>query len=186
MLTPKMSGIFDCRAYDQTGKLDHKSRRMLSDTDNVTFSAIFALDAVPEQFMQNGNLDVFCRTKASKREREAAAAEGREAVPDVAVAKFKIGQSTKWFDRHGQACARPTNQELEDGRYNVQIDFVRREKDPNDKLKPSGYWVNAIMVAEVEDNPFAGHAFEEEPEDADPEPKQETETEHKETKGLPF
>lgn len=160
MLTPKMSGIFDCRAYDQTGKLDHKSRRMLSDTDNVTFSAIFALDAVPEQFMQNGNLDEFCRTKASKREREAAAAEGRDAVPDVAVAKFKIGQSTKWFDRHGQACARPTNQELEEGRYNVQIDFVRRDRDERNALKPSGYWVNAIMICKANENPFQGQEFE--------------------------
>ena len=160
MLTPKMSGIFDCRAYDQTGKLDHKLRRMLSDTDNVTFSAIFALDAVPEQFMQNGNLDEFCRTKASKREREAAAAEGREAVPDIAVAKFKIGQSTKWYDRHGQACARPTNQELEDGRYNAQIDFVRRERDESNALKPSGYWVNAIMICKANENPFQGQEFE--------------------------
>ena len=160
MLTPKMSGIFDCRAYDQTGKLDHKSRRMLSDTDNVTFSAIFALDAVPEQFMQKGNLDEFCRKKASKREREAAAAEGRDAVPDVAVAKFKIGQSTKWFDRHGQACARPTNQELEDGRYNVQIDFVRRDRDESNALNPSGYWVNAIMICKADENPFQGQEFE--------------------------
>ena len=171
MLTPKMSGIFDCRAYDQTGKLDHKSRRMLSDTDNVTFSAIFALDAVPEQFMKNGNLDEFCRTKASKREREAAAAEGREAVPDVAVAKFKIGQSTKWFDRHGQACARPTNQELEDGRYNVQIDFVCRERDESNALKPSGYWVNAIMICKADENPFKGQEFEpiDTPEEPEPE-----------------
>ena len=160
MLTPKMSGIFDCRAYDKTGKLDHKSRRMLSDTDNVTFSAIFALDAVPEQFMRNGNLDEFCRMKASKREREAAEAEGREAVPDVAAAKFKIGQSTKWYDRHGQACARPTNQELEEGRYNVQIDFVRRDRDENDPLKPSGYWVNAIMICKADENPFQGQEFE--------------------------
>lgn len=179
MLTPKMSGIFDCRAYDQTGKLDHKSRRMLSDTDNVTFSAIFALDAVPEQFMQKGNLDEFCRTKASKREREAAAAEGREAVPDVAVAKFKIGQSTKWFDRHGQACARPTNQELEEGRYNVQIDFVRRERDENNALKPSGYWVNAIMICKADENPFQGQEFE--PIDTPDEPEQEDNT-----KDLPF
>ena len=176
MLTPKMSGIFDCRAYDQTGKLDHKSRRMLSDTDNVTFSAIFALDAVPEQFMQNGNLDEFCRTKASKREREAAAAEGREAVPDVAVAKFKIGQSTKWFNRHGQACARPTNQELEEGRYNVQIDFVRRERDESNTLKPSGYWVNAIMICKADENPFQGQEFEpiDTPDEPEPEPENAT------------
>lgn len=161
MLTPKISGIFDCRAYDQSGKLEHAQRRMLADTDNVTFSAIFPLGEVPECFVQGqGMFDPFCRKKVSKREREAAQAEGREAVEDVLVAKFKIGQSTKWFDKHGQACTRPTNEQLEDGRYNVQIDFTRREKDDSKPLSPSGYWVNAIMISKQENNPFVGQAFE--------------------------
>lgn len=178
MLTPKISGIFDCRAYDQSGKLEHAQRRMLADTDNVTFSAIFPLGEVPECFMQGKEFDPFCRKKVSKREREAAQAEGREAVEDVLVAKFKIGQSTKWFDKHGQACTRPTNEQLEDGRYNVQIDFTRREKDDSKPLSPSGYWVNAIMISKQENNPFVGQAFEplDEPEsEADAEEQQKPE-----------
>ena len=51
------------------------------------------------------------------------------------------------------------------------VDFARKEKDAANPLKPSGYWVNNIMVSKVENNPFAGQAFDptEEPEPEDPE-----------------
>lgn len=185
MLTPKMSGIFDCREYDGKAK-DHAARKMKDDSQNIAFSALFMKNELPDVFKVNGQPDSLLRERATRKERQAAEAEGREAVTDAFAATFKIGQNAKWFDKYGRACDRPTNADLETNRWNVQIDFVRREKDPNDKLKPSGYWVNAIMVAEVDDNPFAGHAFEEEPEDADLEQKQEPETALKETKDLPF
>lgn len=159
MLTPKMSGIFDCREYDGKAK-DHAARKMKDDSQNIAFSALFMKDELPDVFKVNGQPDNLLRERATRKERQAAEAECREAVTDAFAATFKIGQSTKWFDRHGQACARPTNQELEDGRYNVQIDFVRRERDERDPLKPSGYWVNAIMICKAYENPFQGQEFE--------------------------
>ena len=168
MLTPKMTGIFDCRKFDQSGKKTHDQRELLADTDNVTFSALFPRDEVPDVFLINGQLDEFARLKVSKRERLAAQAENRQPVEDVVFVKFKIGASTRWFDKHAKPCDRPTNVELEANRWNVQIDFARKGKDPANVLKPSGYWCNNIMVEKVENNPFAGQAFS--PiEDADPE-----------------
>lgn len=177
MLTPKIGGIFDCRKYDQSGKLAHDQRQLLADTDNVTFSALIPIDQVPEVFKKKLTLetpvtelldkfDEFARPKASKREREAAKAENREPVCDVLSVKFKIGANCKWFDKYAKPCARPTNAELESKRYMVQLDFTKKEKDPAQPLKPSGYWVNSIMINPIEANPFSGQAFEE---DNDPE-----------------
>jgi hypothetical protein len=125
---------------------------------------------MPEVFLVNGKLDEFAKLRSSKREREDAEHEGREPKLDLVNVKFKIGANCKWFDKHAVACDRPTNAELEANRFNVQIDFVRREKDPSNPLKPSGYWVNAIMFAVVENNPFTGQAFEA-PAEVDDEPE---------------
>ena len=177
MLTPKIGGIFDCRKYDQSGKLAHDQRQLLADTDNVTFSALIPIDHVPDIFKKKITLetpvtdlmdkfDDFVVPKSSKKEREAAKAENREPVCDVVSVKFKIGANCKWFDKYAKPCARPTNAELESNRYMVQLDFTKKEKDLAQPLKPSGYWVNSIMINPIEANPFAGQAFEE---DNDPE-----------------
>ena len=177
MLTPKICGIFDCRKYDQSGKLAHDQRQLLADTDNVTFSALIKIDQVPDIFKKKITLetpvtelmdkfDDFVVPKSSKKEREAAKAENREPVCDVVSVKFKIGANCKWFDKYAKPCARPTNAELESNRYMVQLDFTKKEKDLAQPLKPSGYWVNSIMINPIEANPFAGQAFEE---DNDPE-----------------
>lgn len=177
MLTPKIGGIFDCRKYDQSGKLAHDQRQLLADTDNVTFSALIPIDQVPDVFKKKLTLetpvteimdkfDDFVIPKSSKKEREAAKAEKREPVCDVVSVKFKIGANCKWFDKYARPCERPTNAELESKRYMVQLDFTKKEKDLAQPLKPSGYWVNSIMINPVEANPFAGQAFEE---DKDPE-----------------
>ena len=172
MLTPKICGIFDCRKYDQSGKLAHDQRQLLADTDNVTFSALIPIDKVPDVFKKKLTLetpvtelmdkfDDFVVPKSSKKEREAAKAENREPVCDVVSVKFKIGANCKWFDKYAKPCARPTNAELESKRYMVQLDFTKKEKDLAQPLKPSGYWVNSIMINPIEANPFAGQAFEE-------------------------
>ena len=172
MLTPKIGGIFDCRKYDQSGKLAHDQRQLLADTDNVTFSALIKIDQVPDIFKKKITLetpvtelmdkfDDFVVPKSSKKEREAAKAENREPVCDVVSVKFKIGANCKWFDKYAKPCARPTNAELESNRYMVQLDFTKKEKDLAQPLKPSGYWVNSIMINPIEANPFAGQAFEE-------------------------
>lgn len=163
MLTPKMSGLFDCRMYDGKTK-EHSARRLKADTENIVFSAMFLKEELPDQFKVGGAPDQMLKERSTKKERAAAAAENRQPVLDAFVAAFKIGQTTKWFDKYGHATDRPTNEELESERWNVQIDFSRREKDPNNPLRASGYWVNAIMVAKVESNPFEGQAFEQAPE----------------------
>lgn len=160
MLTPKLTGIFDCRKYDKSGKLQHDQRPMLADTENVTFFALVPIDAVPEVFFVNGALDEFARPRVSRQERKAAEAEGRQPVNDVVAVKFKISPTTRWFDKYAKACDRPTNEELEKSRWAVQLDFVRKEKDTTNPLKPSGYWANNIMVAKIDSNPFEGQAFE--------------------------
>lgn len=162
MLTPKMSGLFDVRNYDGKTK-EHAARQMKADTDNIVFSALYLKSELPDVFKLNGQPDILLKERATRKERQAAEIEGREAVMDALAVTFKIGQGTKWFNKYGKPCDRPTNAELEQKRWNVQIDFARREKDPSNPLKPSGYWVNAIMIAEVEENPFDGQAFEAEP-----------------------
>ena len=171
MLTPKMGGIFDCRKYDQSGKKTHDQREFLADTDNVIFSALIPINDVPEVFKVNGNLDEFAKPRASKKEREAAKAENREPVCDVVRVCFKIGANARWFNKNAKPMQRPTNAELEANRYNVQIDFTRKAKNYANPLSPSGYWVNNIMVSQIEKNPFAGQAFEEN-DDADPDTNQ--------------
>lgn len=171
MLTPKICGIFDCRKYDQSGKLAHDQRQLLADTENVTFSALIPIDQVPDVFKKKLTLktpvtemldkfDDFVVPKSSKREREAAQAENRQPVCDVVSVKFKIGANCKWFDKYARPCDRPTNAELESKRYMVQLDFTKKDKDLAQPLKPSGYWVNSIMINPIEANPFAGQAFE--------------------------
>lgn len=170
MLTPKISGIFDCRKYDQSGKKAHDQRELLADSENITFSTLFPADQVPEVFAPNGKLDEFARPKSSKREKENAEHENRQPREDVVSCKFKIGANCKWFDRFAKPMDRPTNAELEANRFNVQIDFTKKKKDPSKPLSPSGYWVNAIMIAPIENNPFTGQAFATEEVDDEPEP----------------
>lgn len=181
MLTPKISGIFDVRDYDGKTK-DRQARRMKADTDNIVFSSVFAKSELPDQFKVNGAPDTLLRQRSSRAEKQAAEATGREPELDMYVVPFKISPTTSWFDRHGKTCSRPTNEELEASKWDVQIDFVRREKDPLNPLKPSGYWVNAIMISKREENPFEGQEFE--PIAAEPEPTKEA-VEEAEAK-LPF
>ena len=138
MLTPKISGIFDCRKYDQSGKKAHDQREMLADTDNVTFSVLQPICQVSECFMSNGQLDEFARPRVSKREREAAAAENRQEVEDVVSIKFKVGSNCKWFDRYARPMDRPTNEELEKNRWMAQLDFTKKEKDQSKYCEGKG------------------------------------------------
>lgn len=179
MLTPKISGIFDVRVFDE--KKEHKDRKIKANDDNITFSTIFPMNEVPEVFLIQGNPDGMLKARISRREKQAAEAEGREAVADSYAAVFKIGTNCKWFDKYGKPCDRPTNEQLDANNWRVQIDFNRKEKDPAKPLSPSGYWVNAIMVTVVEENPFDGQAFEVEYEAPADEPETDEEEED-----LPF
>lgn len=159
MQTEKISGYFDVRKYDK--KVERKDRKIMAETENIAFNTSFPISQLPDVFKNGSQPDEFVKLYASRDEVRAAEAEGRQAVPDRASIKFKIGANCKWFDKFGKATNKPTNVELDGDHYDVQIDFKRRAKNPDDDKAPSGYWVNAIMFRKQDSNPFAGQAFEE-------------------------
>lgn len=186
MKTEKISGYFDVRKYDK--KVKRKDRKLIADGENFTFSTSYPIAELPAMFKsEDGKPDEFVKLYSSRDEVRAAEAEKRQAVFDRASVKFKISAAkTYWFDKFGKSTNRPTNEELDNSNFEVQIEFRRRAKNPDDDKSPSGYWVNAIMFRKVDENPFAGEAFEEAPEDApEPEPSPAPQTQEK-NDDLPF
>lgn len=137
MITEKLSGFFDCRTYDK--KTERQARKLKADSENVTFTATFAADELPEAFKNDDFAKAYTTNDGAAR---------------FAIT-FKVGHNCRWFDKYGHACARPTNADLDGARYEVQIDYTRKAKTPGDDLAPSGYWANAIMYRAAEANPFA-------------------------------
>lgn len=164
MQTEKMSGFFDVRKYDK--KVERRDRKLIGAGENITFCCSYPIAELPNTFRINGEPDEFAKLYISRAEQQAAEAEKRAAVNDRAALKFKIGGSCKWFDKFGHACARPSNEELDGGQYDVQIDFKRKPRNPDDAKTACGYWVNAIMFRKRDANPFAGQAFEDYAEEA--------------------
>lgn len=158
MKTGKQTAIFDCKRFNQ--KLPKEQWQIVADTDNITCSITFARSELPDIFKINGKPDSFVTLYASKTEREDAARQNRETVADRAAVRFKIGQNCRWFDKFGKSCQRPANVNLDSKRFEVNIDFARKDKVPGNPLAPSGYWANAIMFREIDDCPFAGEEFE--------------------------
>lgn len=167
MQTEKMSGYFDVRKYDK--KVDRKDRRIIGETENISFCASFRVEELPAAFVINGEPDEFVKLYSSRDEVRMAEAENRQPVADRASVKFKIGGGCHWFDKFGRATTKPLNEELDNNQYEVQIDYRRKPKNPADDKAASGYWVNAIMFRKRDLNPFAGQAFEEYTEEVAPE-----------------
>lgn len=158
MQTSKVVAVFDCRKYN--AKLPKEQWQVVADTDNVTCTVTYPLADLPDEFKsEQGAPDEFCRLYASKTERENAVHDGREPQNDRVAVRFKVGQNCRWFDAHGKQTTRPANTELDGTRYNVIIDYARKQKKASDPLAPSGYWANAIMFERVDENPFEGKAF---------------------------
>lgn len=158
MKTGKQIAIFDCKQYNQ--KLPKEQWRVLSDDENVQCTVTFAISELPEIFKVNGQIDEFVRPYSSKTEKEDAERQKRAITNDRAAVRFKIGSNCRWFDKFGHACVRPHNTDLDGKRFEVNIDFARKAKQPGNSLAPSGYWANAIMYREIEECPFAGEEFE--------------------------
>lgn len=188
MLTPKLGGIFDCRKFDNSKKLTHEQRQMVGENDTITFNALLPIDGLDECFKTNGQIDECNKPKANREEREKAAAENREPKANSVAVKFKIHPNAKWFDKHAKPMQKPTNEELEAYRWNVQIDFTKKAKDQQNPLAPSGYWVNSIMAAKIENNPFEGCPFETSDEiEDDPQEQEQTQGQTQEqVTDLPF
>lgn len=160
MLTDKIQVAFDCRKFN--AKLAREQRELIAETDNISVSALFRVDELPELYKTNGVQD-FCRPCCSRAEKNMAEAEKREAVPDMVSVRWKIGKTCKWYNEYGLPCDKVLNEELDKGRWMAMISFSVKPKDPANPLKPCGLWVNAIMMKRVNENPFADFAFEEWP-----------------------
>lgn len=76
------------------------------------------------------------------------------------LVKFKIGKNCRWFDKNAKAIATPAPEELEGKRWLAHLYFSVLPKDENQPTKACGLWCDAIMVREVENNPFAEFADE--------------------------
>lgn len=169
MKTGKQTAVFDCKQYN--AKLPKEQWRMLSNDETVQMTITYAASELPDMFKVNGQPDEFVRGYASKSEKENAAHEKRAVQNDRVAVRFKVGQNCKWFDKFGKATQRPDNTMLDGKKFEVNVDFARKAKSLTDKLAPCGYWANAIMYKEIEDNPFAGEEFEKDDADADAEAK---------------
>lgn len=169
MKTGKQTAVFDCKQYN--AKLPKEQWRMLSNDETVQMTITYAASELPDMFKINGQPDEFVRGYASKSEKENAAHEKRAVNNDRVAVRFKVGQNCKWFDKFGKATQRPDNTMLDGKKFEVNVDFARKAKSLTDKLAPCGYWANAIMYKEIEDNPFAGEEFEKDDADADAEAK---------------
>ena len=163
-----MTGFFDVRQYAKN--VEHRDRRFIDERSNITFSASFAIAELPELFKQGGQPDTFVRIYASKSERESAQAQNRQPITDRASVTFKIGANCRWFDKFGQSTTKPLHADLDEGQYEVMIDFVRRERNQNNDKAPCGYWANAIMFKRVAENPFEGRSLAEAGEEPDSAP----------------
>lgn len=153
MQTTKIRVFFDVRRYNE--KLTREQRQLLADNENITASASWSMNELPPMFFNDGKADVFVRAIANKAERDLAKTENRQPIANAYAVKFKIGANCRWFNDQAQPMQRPTNAELEEGKWNAVIDFARRDADPNNPKKACGYWVNAIMLERVNENPFS-------------------------------
>jgi hypothetical protein len=69
---------------------------------------------------------------------------------------FKIGSLTKFYDEFARLISKPSNEELDNGRYMASIVYIVKPKDPKQPTKACGMWVDAIMIKKVDENPFEG------------------------------
>lgn len=168
MKTGKTTAIFDCKTYN--AKLPKEQWKVKADNENIQATVTYALAELPDMFKQDCEPGGFVRLYAGRTERDTASHENRQPIADRAAVRFKVGANCKWFDKYGKASERPTNAELDGKRFDVNIDFARKDRKPDDPLAPSGYWANAIMYREIEENIFAGEEFEktDDPEDEPP------------------
>lgn len=160
MLTNKLNGFFDVRRY--APNVEKKNQQIKADNETVTFNTIMA--ELPDEFK------AYAKPTTAK--------DGTQ----VYRVSFKVSERCRWFGEDAKPMQRPTNTELEQGRWTVRIDYRQVDGDPA-KMEARGYWVNAIMAWPYERiNPFAEFA-------AAPsgQPKQEAATDAAEAEAkLPF
>ena len=139
MKTSEIAGYFDVKVY--RNGVEPKDRQLKGESEQITFNATFSADRLPKE------LSKFAKEYVSSRDGST-----RFGV------KFKIGSKVRWFNSNGQAITKIHNAELDQKKWRALIDFVELNGDPT-KHEASGYWVNAIMLEEMPENPFEGMCF---------------------------
>lgn len=159
MKTGNLIGFFDVRKYDAKKQRDNWPLK--SNDDTITFGVSYKEKPEELDSKEYTNKD----------------GETRYAV------KFKIGKGCRWFNEYAKQVERPDNADLDKKRFEVQLDYVKLDGDPN-KKEASGYWVNAIMFREYVFNPFQPWVVPDEP---TPQPAKAEDVSEEDFKdGLPF
>lgn len=130
-LTEKIDGYFDVREFEPNS--EYAKRKMKPDGNQISFTWI--TDAEPIEFKE------FMRVYQSK------SGETRWAVT------FKISSKCRFFNAAAEQMQRPTNEELDMGRYEVRIYYSVLRGDAS-RHEAYGYWANAIQLYGVVSNPF--------------------------------
>ena len=128
-----LTGYFDVRIYN--ARVDRSLWKLKGEEDNITFRAVISYEQARERQLTGKEFT------------------GKDGTRMVAVT-FKIGGRCRWFDELAQETGKPTNDQLDGVRYNVNVQYREVLPDPKNPMSPRGYWANAIQVQKVETNPF--------------------------------
>ena len=133
----KIEGYFDVRIYNAT--LPREQWAIKSNNDIISFVA---------------------RDVQLPEGKEFSKAITRPDGTTYSLCKFKIGKNCKYYDGHAKAIERPQPAELDGKRFEVNLVYNVLPKDEKQPTKACGLWVDAIMLREIEANPFAEFADE--------------------------
>lgn len=149
-----ISGRFNCREFKK--ECQFGQRALMGDDSRIKFDVTYPADKVPTEFAKHARIWT-----------------PSDGAP-MAIVSFKVGQRCRWFgvtaDGKSEQIKRPTNTYL-DGiddlngirrKFDARILYNVLEGDPA-KMEASGLWVDAILIREVDVNPFD----DDEDEDAD-------------------
>lgn len=130
-----ITGWFDVRVYNE--RIPRENRKLKGENENIAFTAYFKPGSQEAaQFAEYGK--PYTDNNGNQRVR----------------VTFKIGPRCRWYDNKAQPCAKPTNADLDDKKFEVSIQYNELAGDPNNDKAPRGYWVNAIQFREADTNPF--------------------------------
>lgn len=133
-LTNWMEGWFNVRQFNE--KIARENWKLKGEDENITFTTSLNLDDPQcDNFKKFGKI---AETDSGQ----------------VLRVTFKIGGRCRWYNTDGQEMAKPQNSQLDGRKWRVVLQYS--EVSPtNSLLSPRGYWAHAILVEEMDTNPFA-------------------------------
>lgn len=131
----KIQGWFDVRIYNE--RVSRENWKLKGEDDQIAFTTTFEAGS-PEARQFGAHGKPYTDGNGNQRVR----------------VTFKIGVRCRWYDRQAQPVQKPANAELDGKRYVACIQYNELAADPNNPMKPRGYWVNAIQFMEADTNPF--------------------------------